>query len=59
MSLSVVIPTYGRDEVLINTIEALLNLDFKADEILIIDQTENHSLRTEDVHERLNKEKET
>jgi glycosyltransferase involved in cell wall biosynthesis len=56
MSLSVVIPTYGRDEVLINTIEALLNLDFKADEILIIDQTENHSLRTEDVLERLNKE---
>lgn len=41
--LSIVIPTYGRDEVLCDTIAGLLHLQEQADEILIIDQTPKHS----------------
>lgn len=42
MFLTVAIPTFGRDQVLINTIQSLLELEVKADEILVIDQTETH-----------------
>ena len=38
-SLSVVIPTYNRGEILLNTIDILLNQDQLADEIFIVDQT--------------------
>jgi glycosyltransferase involved in cell wall biosynthesis len=41
-SFSILIPTYGRDEVLINTISALLALPAPASEIVILDQTANH-----------------
>ncbi|MFN7818340.1 MAG: glycosyltransferase [Cyanobacteriota bacterium] len=46
MLLSVAIPTYGRDSVLIESIRSLLDLDEKADEILVIDQTTQHDLET-------------
>lgn len=46
--LSVVIPTYRREGVLIDTIDQLLSLRSPADEILIVDQTEHHSLATQD-----------
>ena len=48
--LSVVIPTYGRDSVLCDTIESLLQLEAKADEILIVDQSPSHA---EDAAQRL------
>jgi GT2 family glycosyltransferase len=40
--LSIVVPTYRRDSVLIATIEHLLELDPAAAEILVVDQTERH-----------------
>lgn len=42
-SVAVAIPTYGRDDVLLNTVNDLLALDDAPDEILIIDQTPRHS----------------
>jgi glycosyltransferase involved in cell wall biosynthesis len=47
MHLTVVIPTLGRDEVLIDTITALLHLAKLPDEILIIDQTDLHTAQVE------------
>ena len=44
--LSIVIPTYGREEVLIGSISALLSLEFPANEIIVVDQTENHQKAT-------------
>ena len=44
-TLSVVIPTYGRDQILLNTIAALLPQS--PDELLIVDQTEAHDAATE------------
>ncbi|MFM7264424.1 MAG: glycosyltransferase [Cyanobium sp.] len=41
--LSVAIPTYGRDEVLADSISALLALQAEAWELLVIDQTPRHS----------------
>jgi len=48
--LSIVIPTYGREQVLINTLEALHILPESAYEILVIDQTPVHE---PEVHGRL------
>jgi len=44
--LSVVIPTYGREHVLIETVEHLLNLSHPAAEILLVDQTVEHQPET-------------
>jgi glycosyltransferase involved in cell wall biosynthesis len=41
-TISVCIPTYGRDAVLIDTIESLLRLEPTAEEILVVDQSESH-----------------
>lgn len=41
--VSIVIPTYGRDAVLIQTISHLLALEQRPREILIVDQTAEHS----------------
>jgi glycosyltransferase involved in cell wall biosynthesis len=41
-SLAILIPTYGRDHVLIETISALLDLPSPASEILVLDQTSQH-----------------
>lgn len=41
-TISVGIPTYGRDQVLIETIEMLLEQTVRADAILIADQTPSH-----------------
>jgi GT2 family glycosyltransferase len=46
-SISIAIPTYNRDEVLIDTIRMLLQLDEPAREILVIDQTPQHAPDTE------------
>jgi len=42
MKITVVIPTYQRERVLLDTIDQLLNLDPPPLEILIIDQTSDH-----------------
>lgn len=39
VGISVVIPTYNRGEVLLDTIAMLLSQDFRANEIVIVDQT--------------------
>ncbi len=45
--VSVVIPTYGREQVLIDTIGYLLQQQPAAAEILVIDQTEQHTFEVE------------
>ena len=45
--ISVAIPTYGREDVLLDTIRYLLVQKPKADEILVIDQTLQHEPETE------------
>ena len=52
--LSVVIPTYGRNEVLVNTISALLAQPQRAAEILVIDQSAEHDEATQKQLERWN-----
>ena len=47
VQISIVIPTYGRDEVLVQTIEDLLKCDPLAMELLVIDQTPQHAADTE------------
>jgi GT2 family glycosyltransferase len=47
LPLSVVIPTYRRESVLIDTLTALLALEPRATEILVIDQSERHEQPTE------------
>lgn len=47
MRLSVAIPTYGRDAVLIESIAALLALDPPPWELLIVDQTPSHDAASE------------
>ncbi len=45
--VSIVIPTYGRDRILCDTIESLLALPVRAREILVVDQTERHDAEAE------------
>jgi len=45
--ISIVIPTYGRERTLTDTIDALLRLDVAAAEILVLDQTPGHERHTE------------
>lgn len=45
--VSVVIPTYRRDQVLLDTIEHLLRAAARASEILVVDQTPRHAVGTE------------
>ena len=47
IQVSIVIPTYGREQTLLDTISALLGLDYQASEILIVDQTLTHQETTE------------
>ncbi|MCP9900247.1 glycosyltransferase [Cyanobium sp. Cruz CV13-4-11] len=42
MTLSVAIPTYGRDQVLVDSVAALLALDPPPFELLVVDQTPRH-----------------
>lgn len=46
-TVSIAIPTYGRDAVLVDTLGHVLELDPPADEVLIIDQTLRHDDATE------------
>jgi len=45
--ISIVIPTYRRDQVLLETLDPLLNLQPRAAEILVVDQTLRHAPETE------------
>lgn len=47
LSISLVIPTFGRERVLLETISMLLQQDPSAAEILVVDQTECHEPPTE------------
>jgi GT2 family glycosyltransferase len=40
--ISVAIPTYGRDAVLVETITALLSLNPPPPELIVVDQTHQH-----------------
>src|SRR5262245_43093769 len=47
LPVSLVVPTYRRERVLITTIDHLLKLDPAAAEIVVVDQTESHQESTE------------
>lgn len=47
LTVSVIIPTYEREEVLCQTLRQLLDQDRQPDEILVIDQTPTHQPETE------------
>lgn len=47
LPISIAIPTYRREQVLLDTIDYLLALQPAASEILVLDQTENHEPSTE------------
>jgi GT2 family glycosyltransferase len=47
LPLSIVIPTYGREGVLLDTLRSLLAMPVRAEEILIVDQTPQHEAATE------------
>lgn len=42
MNISIIIPTYNRNKILCDTIEQLLNQDYKDFELLVVDQSEQH-----------------
>ena len=46
LSLSVVIPTYRREKVLLNTISALCKSEPQAAELIVVDQTRDHERET-------------
>jgi glycosyltransferase involved in cell wall biosynthesis len=48
VKITVAIPTFGRDQVLVGTIRYLLDQNPAAAEILVMDQTPKHDLSTED-----------
>jgi len=48
LPLSVALPTYGRDDVLVDTIRYLLTQDPRASEILVVDQTPKHESSAEE-----------
>ena len=45
--ISVIIPTYGREKILIDSIKDVLQQDYPDFEVLVIDQTQNHEQATE------------
>ena len=47
LPVSIAIPTYRREQILLDTIDYLLALQTPASEILVLDQTENHESTTE------------
>jgi GT2 family glycosyltransferase len=47
LPVSIVIPTYRREQVLLNTLHTLLSLNPSAAEIIVLDQTEVHESATE------------
>lgn len=51
--ISVIIPTYGREEVLRSTLESVLKQDYEAFEVLVADQTKDHQPETQALLERL------
>lgn len=54
--LTLVIPTYRREQVLLDTIRRMHDLDPAPDEILIVDQTERHEPATEEALQHLHDE---
>ena len=53
--ISVIIPTYQREEVLRTTLEDVLQQEYPQLEILVVDQTQNHQLATENYLDNLDK----
>src|SRR5580692_7218332 len=47
MNICVAVPTYGREEVLLSSIEGLFSQERLPDEIIVVDQTEKHLPETE------------
>lgn len=48
LPITIAIPTYRRESILLDTLEALFSLELQAAEILVIDQTHRHEPATEE-----------
>lgn len=57
IKISVIIPTYNRNQVLVNTINSVLEQQFKSFELLIVDQSKKHNKKTQNFLENLNNKK--
>ncbi len=55
-SIAIVVPTYSRERVLLDSLERLFGLEERADEILVVDQTPAHEKETEAALGRWNDE---
>ncbi|EDZ92436.1 MAG: hormogonium polysaccharide biosynthesis glycosyltransferase HpsN [Limnospira sp. PMC 1291.21] len=53
--VSVIIPTYGREELLRNSLSDVMNNDYPDLEILVVDQTKNHEPETQEYLEKFSK----
>lgn len=51
--ISVIIPTYGREEVLRNSIESVLAQTYPAYELIVVDQTQQHEAETQALLDKL------
>ncbi|MGB7087909.1 MAG: hormogonium polysaccharide biosynthesis glycosyltransferase HpsN [Phormidesmis sp.] len=51
--ISVVIPTYGRESVLCDTIKSVLAQTYPAYEVIVVDQTQQHEAATQNLLEQL------
>jgi len=56
VDLSVVLPTYNRESILVNVLKQLLGQEPKPLEIIVIDQTDKHDLNTQEFLDTLIKE---
>ncbi len=53
--ISVIVPTYGREKILVESIKDVLQQEYLDFEVLVIDQTQNHEAETESFLEELAK----
>ena len=57
MNVSIIIPTYNRNEILCRTISNILLFEHQYHELIIVDQTKNHDIQTKIFLEDLSKNK--
>lgn len=51
--ISVIVPTYGRESILCNTLSSVLEQTYPAYEVIVVDQTQNHEFETQEFLEQL------
>lgn len=57
MTVSIIIPTYNRDEILCNTLSSILQHSDQYSELIVADQSDNHSAKTRQFLDQLIQDK--